>query len=287
MVRKKALGRGLDALLRPTQDLEESGDESTFQNIDVLDIVPNPNQPRSQFNQTTIDELSVSIAEQGVLQPVMVRSDGDGKFELIAGERRWLAAKQAGIDKIPAIVREVTDRESMVLALIENIQREDLNAFEEAKALQELSVKHELTHQEIAKLVGRSRTAVTNLIRLLQLHKVVLKQLAEGTLEEGHARTLLAIETPKQVVLAAKIAKEGLSVRQAEALVKRIKEEEGKERQSPEKDRDVVNVENELSDVLGVSVSIQSGKRTGTGRMTIRYRNLEELGEVIKRLRRQ
>lgn len=285
MVRKKPLGKGLDALLGHAHDAKESREDHRFQEVGVLEITPNPNQPRSRFDREAIEELAHSIADRGVLQPLVLRPLKSGKYELIAGERRWLAAKQARLDTVPAIVREVDERESMVLALVENLQREDLNAFEQANALQELVVKYELTHEQVGKLVGKSRTTVTNSIRLMQLHKTVLKQLAEGALEEGHARTLLGLEKPAQVVVASKIVKGGLSVRQTEALVRKLKENEGGDGTSKEKDRDVVNLENELSDLLGVSIAIHSGKNPGTGRMTIRYRTLEELDEVIKRLR--
>ena len=286
MVRKQPRGKGLGALLGHAQDAKESTEEHGFQEVGVLEITPNPNQPRSQFDREAIEELAHSIADKGVLQPLILRPLKNGKYELIAGERRWLAAKQAGLDTVPAIVREADERESMVLALVENLQREDLNAFEQANALQELAVKYELTHEQIGKFVGKSRTAVTNSIRLMQLHKTVLKQLAEGALEEGHARALLGLEKPAQVIVATKIVKGGLSVRQTEALVRKLKENEGDEGTSNEKDRDVINLENELSDLLGVSVAIHSSKKSGTGRMTIRYRTLDELDEVIKRLRK-
>ena len=285
MVRKKPLGKGLDALLGHAHDAKESSEEHGFQEVGVLEITPNPNQPRSKFDREAIEELAHSIADKGVLQPLILRPLKNGKYELIAGERRWLAAKQARLDTVPAIVREVDERESMVLALVENLQREDLNAFEQANALQELVVKYELTHEQIGKLVGKSRTAVTNTVRLMQLHKTVLKQLAEGALDEGHARALLGLEKPAQVIVAAKIVKGGLSVRQTETLVRKLKENEGGEGTTNEKDRDVINLENELSDLLGVSIAIHSGKKSGTGRMTIRYQTLDELDDVIKRLR--
>ena len=286
MTRKKALGKGLEALLHSKTDASDlSADNDTYQTIDVLDIVPNPNQPRMHFSQDSINELASSIVEQGLLQPIVVRATEDGKFELIVGERRWLAAKQARLNKIPALVRLATDRESMVLALIENVQREDLNTYEEATALHELASKHKLTHRQIAKIIGKSRTAVSNLIRLLQLHQTVLKQLADGSLEEGHARTLLGLEKPRQAVLGAKIAQGRLSVRQAEDLVKRIKEGEERQAGVDDEDRDVTRLENELSELLGVTVRIQSSKKAENGKMTISYRKLEELDEVIKRLK--
>ena len=285
MARKKPLGKGLDALLGQPHDTAGSAEEHAIHDVSVLDISPNPHQPRSLFDRQAIEELARSIADQGVLQPLILRPLTNGKYELIAGERRWLAAKQAGLATVPAIVREVDERGSTVLALVENLQREDLNAFEQANALNELAENHDLTHEQIGDLVGKSRTAVTNLIRLMQLNEAVLNQLAEGALEQGHARALLGLEKPKQAFVASKIVKGGLSVRQSEALVKKMKENEAGGDSHEEKDRDVINLENELSDLLGVAVAISAHKNRSTGRMTIRYKTLEELNEVITRLR--
>ena len=293
---KKKLGRDLGSLLsgfdKKARDasedqkevLEESINDSGFVKVSLDDITPNTYQPRKTFSAESLHELSESIKHQGILQPVLVREKPQGGFELIAGERRWRASKLAGLDSIPAIVKSAFDEEVSVLALVENIQRDNLNAFEEAAALGRLRDEFKLTQEEIASAVGRSRTAVANLLRLLLLGETAKGLLLEGLIEMGHARALLGVENlSDQEALAIEINNKSLSVRQAERLVRRFKDKKTKKVKRPEKDADVARLERSLSDYLGAQTKIKEKVR-GAGELIVEYSSLEELEGIIEKI---
>ena len=292
---KKKLGKGLDALLsRPTSGPKKSAlepDGSTMQSaaqvlaeIAIADIKPSPFQPRREFSAEALDELAESIQHHGVLQPVVVRALPQGGFELIAGERRWRAAQQAGLQTIPVVQRDVSDREASAFALIENIQRENLNVVEEALGLSRLRSEFELTQQELAEVVGKSRAAIANSLRLLNLGSVARDSLMTGQLNMGHARALLGLTGTEQDVVAQDVATKQLSVRQTEALVRKLSVNSAKQKPSvSDKDNDTVLLERRLSDHLGASVSITQGSN-GRGEVLIKYGNLDELDGVLRRL---
>ena len=292
---KKKLGKGLDALLsRPTSGPKKSAlepDGSTMQSaahvlaeIAIADIKPSPFQPRREFSAEALDELAASIQHHGVLQPVVVRALPQGGFELIAGERRWRAAQQAGLQTIPVVQRDVSDREASAFALIENIQRENLNVVEEALGLSRLRSEFELTQQELAEVVGKSRAAIANSLRLLNLGSVARDLLMTGQLNMGHARALLGLTGTEQDVVAQDVATKQLSVRHTEALVRKLSANSAKQKPSvSDKDNDTVLLERRLSDHLGASVSITQ-RSHGRGEVLIKYGNLDELDGVLQRL---
>ncbi|MBK88777.1 MAG: chromosome partitioning protein ParB [Gammaproteobacteria bacterium] len=292
---KKKLGKGLDALLsRPTSGPKKSAlepDGSTMQSaaqvlaeIAIADIKPSPFQPRREFSAEALDELAASIQHHGVLQPVVVRALPQGGFELIAGERRWRAAQQAGLQTIPVVQRDVSDREASAFALIENIQRENLNVVEEALGLSRLRSEFELTQQELAEVVGKSRAAIANSLRLLNLGSVARDLLMTGQLNMGHARALLGLTGTEQDVVAQDVATKQLSVRQTEALVRKLSANSAKQKPSvSDKDNDTVLLERRLSDHLGASVIITQ-RSHGRGEVLIKYGNLDELDGVLQRL---
>ena len=292
---KKKLGKGLDALLsRPTSGPKKSAlepDGSTMQSaaqvlaeIAIADIKPSPFQPRREFSAEALDELAASIQHHGVLQPVVVRALPQGGFELIAGERRWRAAQQAGLQTIPVVQRDVSDREASAFALIENIQRENLNVVEEALGLSRLRSEFELTQQELAEVVGKSRAAIANSLRLLNLGSVARDLLMTGQLNMGHARALLGLTGTEQDVVAQDVATKQLSVRQTEALVRKLSANSAKQKPHvSDKDNDTVLLERRLSDHLGASVSITQ-RSYGRGEVLIKYGNLDELDGVLRRL---
>ena len=292
---KKKLGKGLDALLsRPTSGPKKSAlepDGSTMQSaahvlaeIAIADIKPSSFQPRREFSAEALDELAASIQHHGVLQPVVVRALPQGGFELIAGERRWRAAQQAGLQTIPVVQRDVSDREASAFALIENIQRENLNVVEEALGLSRLRSEFELTQQELAEVVGKSRAAIANSLRLLNLGGVARDLLMTGQLNMGHARALLGLTGTEQDVVAQDVATKQLSVRQTEALVRKLSANSAKQKPSvSDKDNDTVLLERRLSDHLGASVSITQ-RSHGRGEVLIKYGNLDELDGVLRRL---
>ena len=293
---KKKLGRDLGSLLSgfdkkarsASEDhkevLEESSNNSGFVRVSLDDITPNTYQPRKAFSAESLHELSESIKRQGILQPILVREKPQGGFELIAGERRWRASKLAGLDSIPAIVKSAFDEEVSVLALVENIQRDNLNAFEEAAALGRLRDEFKLTQEEIASAVGRSRTAVANLLRLLMLGETAKNLLLEGHIEMGHARALLGVENLNdQEALAIEIKNKSLSVRQAELLVRKFKDKKTKSVKRPEKDADVAKLERSLSDHLGAQTKIKE-KAEGAGELIVEYSSLEELEGIIEKI---
>ena len=246
-------------------------------------------QPRRNFDEDKLRELADSITAQGVVQPVVVRSVDGGRYELIAGERRWRAAQLAGLHEIPAVIRDVDDQAAMAMALIENIQRDDLNPLEEASALHRLLEEFGLTHQQVAQAVGKSRTTVTNLLRLLELNPDVKTLVEKGELEMGHARALLALKGPEQSSAAAKVAGKGLSVRETEALVrKRLAAAEQGDKPvpaaAPAEDPDVRRLIGELTDRLGAKVQLQQ-RPGGKGRLLISYNSLDELEGILAHIK--
>ena len=287
--RKRGLGRGLDALLgsvTATDSVVEDQVEE-LRSLPIELLQRGANQPRMDFDKEALQELADSIKAQGVLQPVLVRPLADsGRFEIIAGERRWRASQLAGLHEIPAVVRKLDDRTSMCIALIENIQREDLNPLEQARGLSRLSEEFDMTHDAIAESVGRSRSAVTNILRLLELSDEVKRLLVGRQLEMGHARALLTLTEQQQRWAAQQIIKSGLSVRGAEALVRRLQKAKTvlKPRQNRD-DPDVKLLETQLSERLGTAVTIQQ-KKQGKGTLRIAYSSLAQLDGILARIRK-
>lgn len=291
--KKARLGRGLEALLGEVrQDApppEEADGHSQLRQLPIEQLQRGKYQPRTQMDQPALEELAETIRAQGVIQPLLVRQIQGDRYEIIAGERRWRAAQLAGLATVPVVVREVSDRSAMAVALIENIQREDLNAIEEAAGLQRLLDDFGLTHQEIAEAVGRSRAAVSNLLRLLALHPTVKKRLKAGEIEMGHARTLLRLPAEKQPSAAAKVIAAGLSVRRTELLVERLLAGgdsdggSGTSLASPAKDPDVLRLESDLSARIGARVSIRHSAKKG--QVVIHYHSLDELDGILARIK--
>ncbi|MGI9952440.1 ParB/RepB/Spo0J family partition protein [Moorellaceae bacterium AZ2] len=282
---KRGLGRGLSALL--PEKVENGGD---IQHLSVDSIVAGRHQPRDDFDQEKLEELAASIRQHGVIQPVVVRPLGNGLYELVAGERRWRACRLAGIKDIPAVVRELSEREMAEVALIENLQREDLNPLEEARAYQSLITQYGLTQEEVAARVGKSRPVIANALRLLQLPLAVQEMLRRGEITAGHARGLLAVEDEDaQVELAARIAREKLSVRQVEELARKFqakgtkkREAFGKQRITGQGDWSLAEVEEVLEERLGTLVKVRRLPRGG--RIEIYYYSEEELNRLVEEL---
>ena len=279
--RNKALGRGLDALLGPGQGGTGRGDAG--REIPVEMIRRSPYQPRRKLDAEALEELTRSVRAHGVVQPVVVRPVGEGRYELVAGERRWRAAQGAGLATVPAVVREVSDKVALSIAIIENIQREDLTPLEEARGVARLVEEFSMTHREVAEAVGRSRPAVSNLLRLLDLNEDVRDRLEAGELEMGHARALLGLAGSAQSEAARLVADRGLSVRQTEALVRRLQSGSGAGEDEEARDPDIGRLETRLGDLIGSEVSIRHGKR-GSGSLVIRYHSLDELDGILERL---
>ncbi len=282
---KRGLGRGLDALLgtKPKDVMTNSNDTSNLTELDVDLIKPGKFQPRTKMDMMKLRELADSIKAQGMVQPVIVRSIGKNSYEIIAGERRWRAAQIAELGKIPVVVRDVDDRQTIAMALIENIQREDLSPLEEAIALQRLIDEFELTHQEAGDAVGRSRAAVSNLLRLLDLHKDVKNLLDGGELEMGHARALLVLDKSQQFKAAKEIIKKSMSVRVTEKFLKTYGDEPT-ESTKPQVDSDIVRLETELTEKLCSQVKIQHSKQ-GKGKLIISYHSVDELDGILARIK--
>jgi ParB family chromosome partitioning protein len=283
MIRPKGLGRGLDALLAGDDAAPAEGEALRMLAVDRIRV--GKYQPRTRMDAESLAELADSIRAQGVMQPILVRPIDGGRFEIIAGERRWRAATQAGLVEIPALVRAVPDNAALALALVENIQREDLNPLEEAQGLARLIDEFGLTHDAAAKAVGRSRSAVSNLLRLNALAKPVQEYLLSGALEMGHARALLALPAPQQAVAAARVVNGQLSVRETERLVESLltPAKRAGRRPKPGYDADTARLENELAEKLGAVVHIEPGRK-GAGRVVIRYSTLEQLDGIVERL---
>jgi ParB family chromosome partitioning protein len=283
MIRPKGLGRGLDALLAGTDD--EAPTSESLQTLAIDRLRPGKYQPRSKMDAASLAELALSIKEQGVMQPILVRPVDGGRFEIVAGERRWRAAQQAGLREIPALVKNIPDQSALAVALIENIQREDLNPLEEAKGLQRLIDEFGLTHDAAAKAVGRSRSAVSNLLRLNALAPPVQEYVLTGTLEMGHARALLALPIEQQAGAATRVVNQSLSVRDTERLVHALlnpAKRAARRRSKPAYDADTARLENDLGEALGAVVHIEPG-RQGAGRIVIRYSTLEQLDGIVER----
>ena len=283
MIKMKGLGRGLDALLSGSD--KPHGDEQ--RNLPVERLRPGKYQPRTHMDQDSLAELAASIKAQGVMQPILVRAvdstPGAERYEIVAGERRWRASQLAGLNEVPVLIRNIPDEQALAMALIENIQRENLNPLEEAQGLQRLIDEFGLTHQQAADAVGRSRPAASNLLRLLQLTAPVQELLMTGQLDMGHARALLPVASGQQVGLAQRIIQKGLSVRETERLVQQLL---NPPKPAPEKiiDRDLLRLQEELSDGLGTNVAIRANKK-GAGKVTIEFSGLDELDGLIFRLR--
>jgi ParB family chromosome partitioning protein len=280
MAKLKGLGRGLDALLSGN----DNRSEDTLTELAVGMLRPGRFQPRTRMDPQSIAELADSIKSQGLIQPILVRPVEGGKFEIIAGERRWRAAQLAGLTQVPVVMRDVPDQAALAMALIENIQREDLNPLEEANGIQRLVDEFEMTHDAAAQAVGRSRSAVTNLLRLLNLSKAVQDLLMQGKLEMGHARALLAVSPARQAELAHQIINRNLSVRETEQLVGRAEVGVRKTPRKQRKDRDLQALEEELSELLGTAISVNAS-RGGKGKLVINYSSLDQLDEILARLR--
>ena len=281
MIKPKGLGRGLDALLGGSA--KDAAQEGELRELAVNKIVPGKYQPRTQMNQAALQTLAESIQVRGIVQPILVRAVGT-TFEIVAGERRWRAAQMAGLTTIPVLVREIADDAAMGIGLIENIQREDLNPIEEAAGIKRLIDEFKLTHDEAAHAVGRSRTAVTNLLRLLELAKPVKDMVMEGKLDMGHARALLSQGKSQQVELAHQIVLKGLSVREAERLVQHANQVPKVAKKAEPADRDLKRLENELAEKLGTQVKLTSDKK-GRGTMTIQFHSLEQFDGILTRTR--
>lgn len=274
MVKMKGLGRGLDALLAGNQN-EASGDSQQTLSLDQLQ--PGKYQPRTQMDQESLAELSESIRSQGIMQPILVRRVEQG-YEIIAGERRWRAARMAGLSEVPVLIRDVPDEAALAMSLIENIQRENLNPLEEAHGIQRLVNEFGMTHERAAAAVGRSRSAVSNLLRLLNLAAPVQELLAQSKLEMGHARALLPLPGATQIQAGQEISAKQLSVREAEHLVKRLMAPPPPPAKKP--DRDVLHLQENLAEKLGAKVTLKAGNK-GTGKLIIDYGSLEQLDSII------
>jgi ParB family chromosome partitioning protein len=277
-MKPKGLGRGLDALLGG-----EEAPREALATVPVSRIQPGRYQPRTRMDEQALAELAASIRAQGLMQPLLVRPVASGRYELIAGERRWRAAQMAGLEQVPALVREVPDEAALAMALIENIQREDLNPMEEAAGIQRLVDEFRMTHEQAADAVGRSRSATTNLLRLLRLAKPVQEMLMQGKVEMGHARALLALDGARQIEAAHAVSAKGLSVRETETLVQRLLHGVSSRRRK-RADRDLARLEEELAERLGTTVEIRAGKKGG-GKLLVYYSNLDHLEELLKKLR--
>jgi len=286
--RKRGLGRGLSALMSDVAETEavvSTGPASADRTLPIEQISPNPDQPRKRFEDSDLDDLTASIKEKGVIQPLIVRAVGGDHYEIVAGERRWRAAQRAQLHQLPVVVREFTDVEVLEVAIIENIQRADLNPVEEAAGYRQLMDRFGHTQEKMAEALGKSRSHIANLLRLLNLPDAVLEMLRRGDLSAGHARALIPAEDP--LALAQKIVKGGLSVRAAEALVKAERPDDNgatpkPKVSAPDKDADTKALEGDLSATLGMKVSLNHKPGQEKGQMTLHYKSLEELDELCR-----
>ncbi|CAM3893750.1 ParB/RepB/Spo0J family partition protein [Vibrio aquimaris] len=289
---KRGLGKGLDALLSTSslarekqqsaihsQELSSEGD---FTEININSLKPGMYQPRTDMEPEALEELAASIESQGIIQPIVVRQIENDKYEIIAGERRWRAARKAGLKEVPCVIKNVDDRAAIAMALVENIQREDLNVIEEAVALDRLQEEFSLTHQQVAEVIGKSRTTVTNLLRLNQLEMDVKYLLSERLLEMGHARALLALEGEQQVDVAELVAKKRMTVRQTEQLVKKCLQPQSEEKNQPQ-DTEAQQMSQKLSQMLDAKVAIVKAKN-GTSKVTISLDEPHKLEHLIAKL---
>ena len=287
MAKPKGLGRGLDALLSNT-DEDTPKNEGSLQTLSISDLKPGKYQPRSIMQEEALHALSQSILKQGVMQPIIVRPIGNNQYEIIAGERRWRAAKLANLNEVPVIIKNIPDESALAMALIENIQREDLNPLEEAVGIKRLIDEFNMTHEEAADAVGKSRVTVSNLLRLLTLTKPVQDRLLTGKIDMGHARALIGLEGSQQIMLCEEVIQKNLSVREVEALVKNL--QNGYKKDTPKSsskkmNADVRQLEESLAETLGASVTIDA-KKNGSGTLKVHYRNLEQLDEILHKIKR-
>jgi ParB family chromosome partitioning protein len=292
-IKRQSLGKGLDALLGMSDDADFGALDTPTSNVadgqlrqlPVEHLQRGKYQPRRDINAEALEELAKSIRSQGIMQPLVVRQLADEQYEIIAGERRWRAAQQAGLDTVPVIVREVTDEAAIAMALIENIQREDLNAMEESLALQRLQQEFQLTQQQVADAVGKSRSAVTNLMRLTSLELEVQQLLERGDLELGHAKCLLALDGHMQVNAARTVAGTNMTVRQTEALVKKLQSGvDNLPAAEADSSPDIKRLENDISEQIGVPVTIQHGAK-GAGKLIFKYSSVDELDGILDHLK--
>ena len=281
VAKKRGLGRGLDALLPKREKAAPL--KTGLEEVPIEFIQAGKYQPRTYFAEESIAELSDSIKAQGMIQPIILRPIADDRYEIIAGERRWRAAQLAGLEKVPAVIRTVDDESALAMSLIENIQREDLNPLEEATALQRLIDEFQFTHQEVADAVGKSRSAVTNTLRLTHLAAPVAEMLVAGDLEMGHARALLTLVTTDQVEVARQVVARGLNVRQTEELVRNAGKTAPTSSGKPHQDADTRRLEQNLGQTLGQPVQIKH-TRKGAGKMVISYSSLDELDGILSKM---
>ena len=287
MAKPKGLGRGLDALLSNT-DEDTPKNDGSLQTLSISDLKPGKYQPRSIMQEEALHALSQSILKQGVMQPIIVRPIGNNQYEIIAGERRWRAAKLANLNEVPVIIKNIPDESALAMALIENIQREDLNPLEEAVGIKRLIDEFNMTHEEAADAVGKSRVTVSNLLRLLTLTKPVQDRLLSGKIDMGHARALIGLEGSQQIMLCEEAIQKNLSVREVEALVKNLQNSYKKDKATlslKKTNADVRQLEESLAETLGASVTIDA-KKNGSGVLKVHYRNLEQLDEILKKIKR-
>lgn len=282
MVKPKGLGRGLDALL--AGDMGTVGEADALRMLRVGQLQPGKYQPRAYMDNAALETLADSIKAQGIMQPILVREIADERYEIIAGERRWRASQLAGLEEVPVLVREIADESALAMALIENIQRENLNPLEEALGIKRLIDEFSMTHEQAAKAVGRSRVAVSNLLRLLTLTQPVQDMLMHNQLDMGHARALVGLEPAQQVMLANKTIQNDLSVREVERAAKQPEQQSAKTKMQTS--GDVAILEERLSDALGATVSI-SAKASGAGTLKIQYSHLDQLDDIIAKLSRK
>ena len=283
----RGLGRGLDSLL--AGDMGSVGEADSLLVLKVEQLQPGKYQPRSYMDDAALQTLAASIKSQGIMQPILVRHIDDEHYEIIAGERRWRASQIAGLEEVPVLVREIADEAALAMALIENIQRENLNPLEEAQGIKRLIDEFDMTHEKAAAAVGRSRVAVSNLLRLLTLCAPVQDMLMHGKLDMGHARALIGLDGAQQVMLATQIVQNNLSVREVESLVKNLEatsaEVSQKQIQKTHVNPDVLRLQEALSDKLGATVSIKADAK-GAGTLKISYANLDQLDEIVSRISR-
>jgi ParB family transcriptional regulator, chromosome partitioning protein len=279
MANMRGLGRGLDALLGG--GLEAVAGSDALRTLQVGQLQPGKYQPRTQMDQESLQHLADSIRAQGIMQPILVRPVAPEKFEIIAGERRWRAAQLAGLGEVPTLVREIADEAALAMSLIENIQRENLNPLEEAAGIKRLIDEFSMTHQLAAEAVGRSRTAVTNLLRLLNLAAPVQELLMQSQIDMGHARALLSLDGAKQIAVAQHVAAKRLSVREAERLVQNTLHPRKKTPVRPT--RDILRLQESAADLLGAKVSIRHSTK-GVGKLVIEYKSLDQLDGILSRM---
>lgn len=284
--KKRGLGRGLDALLADvsSQDNVEQPQDKTLQQFPLDDIQPGKYQPRIDMSQDSLEELADSIRVQGLIQPIVIRPIDNGKYEIVAGERRWRASRMAGLTEVPVLIRDVSDRSAIAMALIENIQRENLNPMEEANALFRLREEFEMTHQQAADAVGKSRTTVTNLLRLRNLNDDVKRMIENADLEMGHARALLSLESDLQSEAARQVVEKGLSVRETEQLIRRLQKPIIEKKPETQLTNDELQaIEQQLVNKLGKGISLKH-RSNGKGKLVFNYADIEELKTLIKQI---